>query len=1064
MAERSNQDLRYGHSGQAIYNSEPRDWIFNRNISRGLVLEPLGSASTPISPSLQTDQLEFFDSTKLRAQVQRVTKAHSQTFPAADSILWEGRVSETVAAQLSELNPDRGDTFDIGIVFPESLSSGLSNDPTIAIVGGLAGDRLRLIPLRKDKQGWSKDASKFIQSLEPNTTEVCEWTGIKEAILHVCWGRSHSNHWTYIGVRTATSICLLVPTRHTSHKISLSELGEYNSSAGIVKLRHFFTASTPDIGGSPPADMCFDPWDHRSWAILTQKGHWSIWRSSGMSRAPEKIKCATKGQFQKLQTDEMNAEADFEDGWGRMLWVKDENTIIACCRTYVGIGDIQTGKTEDATAILASPDRSAWILDMRPHPNFGDQVFVLTTRRILWLQIYDQGEELTKEPSKTAVRILLSWNHFRDPEDMSLKLSINQDEYGNLYSDHLLNDSHLLSLGILLILYSRLNFLATLFKYTRDSATSAPLSIFDPIPISFPSQLLGGQDPGRSIAGLTLSPITYQEMSGLGLYWKRGLWHEYKGKDIRFYKMMVANSDLSVRTMLYFVRPAASKSGNDSSIVVVQPTWRHISSQIYAGVGAIDSERFIADEGDVLPNDEGDLPGYQPPQWRQTGLTANQERILYAEKAWKRSNPPFRRVYNEVSAAAQRKVDFSEILDMMRDEIQNRNTQGGTTMQLLSDLIPSSPAVNEVDKSARLLQEYARSPGYADPASAQKNAQLISTTAIKTLVEISNQFPDLRATIESLRKTWSATQYTTNPSKVNLLNSIAAEICLASLCIPGAPSQPPNTTIVPSSAPPLPSTQLSLPVRPSQPISQPLPQPSLSQTSSQPSSSRPSSQLPSSQTNPSSRPTQSPSAIHISTYAAISPLPPPLPKRLSNLLLHWEPGVDPATYNYEATTARLAVSKEDVEREEKEEREREEKLRRKREMILRRAGRKVDGEGGSQGLSQSQSQSQSGGRMAPGLVVGGSQPTRGSIPGFGSGGVVGRERGEPSTQPSREQETMSQVQIQGSQQDSQSQGQMPGLAVASQIEPGRFGGRVVAGGGGGGGPAKKKVKRAQGFR
>ena len=283
----------------------------------------------------------------------------------------------------------------------------------------------------------------------------------------------------------------------------------------------------------------------------------------------------------------------------------------------------------------------------------------------------------------------------------------------------------------------------------------------------------------------------------------------------------------------------------------------------------------------------------------------------------------------------------------------------------------------------------------------------------------------------------------------NYARSVAAEVYMAGLYVSSDERDPEQTNsqnqgfngLTSKSA----QGQFNLPVRGHQSLarqgSSQAPNSSNASLSSIAQTSSTRSQVPTAEPAPMA----DPSASRLSHFAQMTPPPPELPTQMSKILAHWEVGLDPQKYDWEATTARLRTTVEQSQMEEEQRLAREQKMQKKKEKILRSAGRKIDRE----------SQEKPGpARIVRPSGFASSQPTRG----FG-----GPSDGRATTSsqnivvPSRTQEVGAGSQANQSQSQSQANGQGPGLAVASQIEPGRFGGRGPL-------PAKKKAKKAQGFR
>lgn len=190
-------------------------------------------------------------------------------------------------------------------------------------------------------------------------------------------------------------------------------------------------------------------------------------------------------------------------------------------------------------------------------------------------------------------------------------------------------------------------------------------------------------------------------------------------------------------------------------------------------------------------------------------------------------------------------------------------------------------------------------------------------------------------------------------------------------------------------------------------------------------------------TQPSALPTHPNPITRLSQYLQISKLPPKPSPNISQILMHWTPGADPSSYDWEATTR--AIDEElgrDLDEEEIQQNNREkDKLRRKAERLAKRQKRELEIEKRkveSQPLPLLFGRERMGLRSSPVPAMGGMGSSQ---VGMGGSSQMGM----------------------GSQSQSQSQGFVGGFGgVQSQVEPGRHGARAVE-------KKKKKKKRVGGF-
>ena len=422
MAKRSARDLRYGHPGPTIYDSQSRGWIFGRDALRHLRFEPLGSPSVPLAPSnrIVAPTLSSYD--LLHSQIQHIAKRYPHAIPGANYARFESKVSEVIAAQTTHLDPNQGDLLDCGFAAFEAKGSNINM--VAALPGGQAGHLLRLVPMQTEWQGWDEDTNKRLESVEPNAKESGWWSGVGQPIQQVCFTHLSYDQWTYLAVRTSSTISIFLPLRHKfAVAPKVLSPGYIHFDPSRLDPNHLFTLSAEQLGPSPPSDVSFNPWEQREFALIDQQGHWSVWN---FKKAPKDtgirdVKCVKEGQLPIRTVAQGDSEVTVEDGWARVTWVLNRNTIVICNRNALGIHDLSSGLCAMETSVLDLSENSTWLLNVRRHPDLNDQLFVTTTSRIFWLRVVEADRSMTDSPQTCRVQRLLVWNHFRDAGDISLR-------------------------------------------------------------------------------------------------------------------------------------------------------------------------------------------------------------------------------------------------------------------------------------------------------------------------------------------------------------------------------------------------------------------------------------------------------------------------------------------------------------------------------------------------------------------------------------------------------------------------------------------------------------------
>ena len=120
-----------------------------------------------------------------------------------------------------------------------------------------------------------------------------------------------------------------------------------------------------------------------------------------------------------------NGDAAGEDGWASICWAGDASTLVVCNRRHLAVFDLKS----DPPARLKAPHLDLvrtpnWILDMRRSPINNNHLFVVTTSQVFKLEVNGNNPDIGNGNRKAGARILLSWRHFRDGDDTSLRLEV----------------------------------------------------------------------------------------------------------------------------------------------------------------------------------------------------------------------------------------------------------------------------------------------------------------------------------------------------------------------------------------------------------------------------------------------------------------------------------------------------------------------------------------------------------------------------------------------------------------------------------------------------------------
>ncbi|KAH0565829.1 hypothetical protein GP486_000777 [Trichoglossum hirsutum] len=478
----------------------------------------------------------------------------------------------------------------------DNQSSGARTIPIAAIAGGEAGEAVKIIKIRDERAGWGGHKGVKLEMPGIGGEDEGWWAGDGAPVRQICFGDGETGKTSWLAIRLSTSTVVLHPQYRRLPTVTGAIDSSKRQYLSRIDPNYLFTIPVSRTGMSH-SDVTFNPWYNRQCAIIDQSGQWSVWDLDGQKKKRNTYSAKDKQRgyvFNKPAGRHLGDDTAGEDGWGRVCWVGDANTLVACSRRHLAVIDLKT----DPPTRLDVPDLDLtrtpnWILDMKRSPISNSHFFVLTTSQIFLLEIVGNNPGTGSDSRRARARILLSWRHFRDVDDSSLQVEV----LGLDYVEHLL-------------LYSRFNKLVTAYQFSHVTVPpSAPISISDPYTFMLPQGICttsGADRPDSdlstdvSISALILLPLQYVTSSTIP---PRGPGQVYIKEGVRFFNLFVLGNDLSVRDCLYTsgIPNHGDQSTGESaerSITVVPPNDRPKPPHwAFRSTRVITEENFIVGDG-----------------------------------------------------------------------------------------------------------------------------------------------------------------------------------------------------------------------------------------------------------------------------------------------------------------------------------------------------------------------------------------------------------------------------------------------------------------------------------
>ncbi|PVH84588.1 hypothetical protein DL98DRAFT_569097 [Cadophora sp. DSE1049] len=426
MADHRVTDLAIGHPGRATYDSEDQEWKFSQTLTDSVSVKQLLPFKEWVPPS---DHIPSKGDEKTSHVIQNQTRWLSRTLP-------ETFPAKSIAANLvrgsweasSEISSELGPLLAIGQAHDPERVSGIRRPQIIAVSCGAAGHVLRLIKPRVETRGWGKSSGARLSFLNVDSLDAGHWIGTGGTIRQIVASENVNDKECWLAVRQATVVTLFRPIYGKIHTHAVpTGYSPFAPSMMNANPRVSLTAQT--TGSKNHSDVAFNPWFSRQIAVVDTLGYWSVWevdaRYNHRKNASEiLVPKKTGGFYDCWAKDESSKtpELGHSDGWYRILWASNLNTIVVCNRRYITVFDIKAQSTPLGRVDIFSAGNTDWILDIQRSTSDTHYLYVLTTTRIFWLEIVPAGER-NDDHIEAGSRIILSYFHFMSPDDESLKLA-----------------------------------------------------------------------------------------------------------------------------------------------------------------------------------------------------------------------------------------------------------------------------------------------------------------------------------------------------------------------------------------------------------------------------------------------------------------------------------------------------------------------------------------------------------------------------------------------------------------------------------------------------------------
>lgn len=410
-------DLSYGHFTRINYDNRERSWNFSCDSQHVTQVQAVREC---IAPSLSLPGEPSFTNEpkgkRREAQSRWLFKTHPEAFPAA-TIIKEASESIQTGAIITQ---HEGCLLTPALAKDTKRVSGSRRPTILAFASGAAGHILHLIRPQLRTRGWKDPKNSKLQLLDSSSLEHAYWTSTIGPIRQVAFASDidiNASSGPWLAVRQDTLITIFEPVYGTlSPAATATSAHPTNLPSSLLNPNPVLTLSVEGTPSQAHVDFSFNPLYSQQFAIIDERGRWQIWNiekrhDRGSSRFLTPGKSGSLAEYKNEQNE------SFFDGWHKIMWACDVDTIVVCSRRRLAVFNVSSTPER-----LASPDflptkSRDWILDVVRNPASKDQLFILTGAQVYWVQIIPAGDE------DAAMRVIDSYRHFRDANDESMRLT-----------------------------------------------------------------------------------------------------------------------------------------------------------------------------------------------------------------------------------------------------------------------------------------------------------------------------------------------------------------------------------------------------------------------------------------------------------------------------------------------------------------------------------------------------------------------------------------------------------------------------------------------------------------
>ncbi|RKF73840.1 hypothetical protein GcM1_242081 [Golovinomyces cichoracearum] len=668
-------DLSYGHPGLASYDSE------------NLIIEQIEPLKECVPSSFESVPVDNeIKSVIARSQSRRLLKTLPELYATEDLIY------SLISSDCCDYEPpNTGTLLAMGHALDTKRFTGTRRPLIIASTSGNAADILQIQRPRQEIRGWGNGIKSKLSLLHNKFAETAYWSNTAGPIRQVKFSDTETEVSTWLAVRQDSIITIFRPYYdHTLNQSKTLNLPRNLFPPSPLHVNPVATVPCKENSFLTYSDVSFNPWSQRQFATINSDGNWTVYdlRKPHRSNPSEKVLQKNTGDIYdgKNSVATSRSKSSISDSWHRILWVCNSNTIVVCNRFHIAIFDIESKSVRLQMQNLISKEGTEIILDITRSLLNSNQLFIMTTSRVFWVQVASSKSiKLVKKDSFAGGKIILSHNHFRSPYDESLRLVPVKSE----------------KVSILLI-SAQCPLIGAYFFGGKTRNSPFPFTLQGTFSLScFPKE-------NRKALSACFTPCKLILESGSDD--TSSLEVQYHKKDVEFYQLWLVTSSLQMVSTLCAIRRFDHKDLSISSLNVTAPD-RKLRNSSHRTARRVSEDSFIAPEGpfcDDHPIKTPHLPkGERVDSKRENSTSDNLQlrldwRILF-QKVFSLSNEEDPTDSNHTDLKVQSTPYY---LSLVSSRIKNRIGEGLNSIISIYEICDLDPVSEDLSHVEMVLKDF----------------------------------------------------------------------------------------------------------------------------------------------------------------------------------------------------------------------------------------------------------------------------------------------------------------------------------------------------------------------